>query len=129
MPFPIGRQLILLRHPPVSLANESDEERREIATTLDLLEADLDGGAVPGLLFSHSPSQIDFGKPHLSLMAGGTNARKDRLHQMGPLGVHVSERRGEEDSDFAGLREHAVDTWTERQGVRAGVATRGMSGV
>ena len=107
-----------LRHPAVAFPEEAHEER---ARTVDIGEADGEDLALLGLLLGDAPAQVDIDELDLALAAAAAKLGEDRFHQQIALPRKVSEGRGEEDADGAGVRGgHGGDFW----GLRVFLETR-----
>jgi hypothetical protein len=80
----------------VALAEHADEERPR---ALDLIEADLQGLALLGLLFCDPPAQVDVDEVEVPIRHSLAELGKDHLDQVIPLCVHVAEGAADEDAD------------------------------
>jgi hypothetical protein len=87
-----------LGHPPITFAEQAEEEW---STPIDLIEAEAQDAALLGLLLGDAPAQIDFHEGDTALLTQPPQVRKDPLDQFLAFGVHVAERRRDEDPDKA----------------------------
>lgn len=76
MPIPVSCQVFIPGNPAVAFTHEPDKKRGKVPAAVNLLEADLDGGAVFGFLFCYTPAQVDLGKAHLPCPARRPHAGK-----------------------------------------------------
>src|SRR5262245_42417424 len=85
--FRILGEIFFPGHPAVALAQQAEEER---PTPIDLVQADADDLALPGLLFRHAPAQVYFPPNDAALLAELPQLWENPLDQDLPLFVHVA---------------------------------------
>jgi len=86
----------LFGHPPVTLAEQTDEVR---PAAIDLRQADRQHRTLGLLFVGDTPTKVDLRPRDTALLAHPTQLREDLLDQLFPLGLHVAERRRNEDAD------------------------------
>jgi hypothetical protein len=84
------------RHPAVAVAEEGQKERPAL---VDLFEAEADHLFVLRLVFGDTPAQVDIVQLDAVRQQLLAQRRERHLDQVIAFRVHVSERRGDEDTD------------------------------
>ncbi len=89
-----GRRVAVndLGHITIARAEDAEEERLAVA---DLLQAQLQRLVIVRLLLRHPPAQVDIHQMHLICRQILAQRRKDHLHQVIPLRLHVAEGGGD----------------------------------
>lgn len=94
-----------IRHPPVTLAENADEEW---PIGVNLVEAEIENAIIVGLLFGHTPAQVNVHQMNVMRFQAGAQLRESDLDQIVPLGIHVAEGRGDKYTSGFPSRSHWV---------------------
>ena len=105
----IGLEIVLLRNPSVTLAQQSNEEHRRAGSAeIDFLKTNAQSLTALRLLLGYPPTQIHLQYFDKTLLRPTSKLGKNLFHQLVPLLNEIAEGGTDEDADEAGWGGHNV---------------------